>query len=117
MRLLFALLLNFNQVYAVANHDHQQRHHDENKSIAISGQAIQRNQIKVMTAGPKTIQITREVLGKIVPNANRTIYVYPRYNGIIHKLTKQLGDQVDKGETLATIESDQTLQTYTITAQ
>ncbi|WP_367607990.1 efflux RND transporter periplasmic adaptor subunit [Legionella sp. W05-934-2] len=89
---------------------------EENRAVAVSNEAVDHNQIHVAIAGPQTILITLEVVGKIVPNANKTLYIYPRYDGIIQKLTKQLGDKVEQGDILATIESDHTLQTYSITA-
>lgn len=111
MRYLLLLMMMITNTFAGAGHADE-----KSKSVTVSRQSINDNQIKVATAGPKTIQITRDVLGKIVPNADKTIYIYPRYGGIIKSLSKQLGDKVVKGEILATIESDQTLQTYEITA-
>ena len=90
--------------------------HFVNNEIRLSDKRIKDNQIQVLTAGRQTLKISKDVLGKIVPNANATLYVYPRYNDIIKLLSKHLGDKVKKGEILATIESDQTLQTYTIMA-
>jgi len=113
MRYLFLLLLLVNIAYADGDHKHQG---ENNNAIAVTNDAINRNQIKLVTAGPETIIMTREVLGKIVPNADKTIYIYPRYNGMIQRLTKQLGDKVEKGDILATVESDHTLQSYKITA-
>ena len=90
--------------------------HNEIKIIKLSDDVIKDNNIKVLVAKEKNIKISRDVLGKIVPNANKTIYIYPRYSGIIKSLTKYLGDKVQKDDVLATIESDTTLQTYTIKA-
>lgn len=88
--------------------------HEEENIIKISPQMVKDNNIEILVAGKKNIQITRDVLGKIVPNANKTIYIYPRYSGIIKSLTKYLGDHVRKNELLATVESNQTLQIFSI---
>ncbi|KTD61720.1 efflux RND transporter periplasmic adaptor subunit [Legionella spiritensis] len=90
--------------------------HHENHVLILSAKTIKKYNIKTEQAGKQEIQMTRDVLGKIVPDANKTIFIYPRYSGIIKKLTKFLGDKVKKGELLAEIESNQTLQTYAIHA-
>ncbi len=84
--------------------------------IHLSDKTMRQYQIKLAKAGPKTLEMTRDVLGKIVPNANKTLYIYPRYSGIIKRMTKFLGDKVRQGELLATVESNQTLQTYEVNA-
>lgn len=99
------------QLFASSVHEDE---HGEENIIKISPQMIKENNIEVLVAGEKNIQITRDVLGKIVPNANKTIYIYPRYSGIIKSLTKYLGDYVKKDELLATVESNQTLQIFSI---
>ena len=102
-----------------SDHDvvsNEEASHNEAKAMQLSDDVIKDNNIKVLIAEEKNIKITRDVLGKIVPNANKTIYIYPRYSGIIKSLTKFLGDKVQKDDVLATIESDSTLQTYIIKA-
>lgn len=90
--------------------------HPDDEIVCLSDDVINRYHIKLAMAGPKIIEITRDILGKIVPNANKTIYIYPRYSGIVQKMTKFLGDEVHEGELLAKIESNQTLQSYDVTA-
>ena len=116
MKRCLLLCLFMTSAFAGVGHDHDESMASENQGISLSKQSINDNQISIATAGPQTIQVTRDVLGKIMPNANKTIYIYPRYDGIIQSLNKQLGDKVEKGDVLATIESDQTLQTYKLTA-
>jgi len=67
-------------------------------------------------AGSKTLDKKLTVVGKIKPNRDTMTPIYPRYAGIIKSLTKNLGDQVQKGEPLVTIESNESLQNYTINA-
>jgi cobalt-zinc-cadmium efflux system membrane fusion protein len=69
-----------------------------------------------LSAGPQEIIFTKKIVGKIVPNANKTIYIYPRYNGLVMSLMKQLGETVHKNDVLSTIESNDSLQKYQITA-
>ncbi|MCW8410106.1 efflux RND transporter periplasmic adaptor subunit [Legionella sp. PATHC035] len=72
--------------------------------------------IEVATAQSQTIKTQLKVVGKIVPNRDTLAPIYARYSGIIKSLTKNLGEEVTKGEVLAIIESNESLQNYTITA-
>ena len=104
------------RLFAESGHHEEERAHQEKEIVRMSADVIKRYHITLDKAGPKAIEVRREVLGKIVPNANKTIYIYPRYGGIIKKMTKFLGDKVREGELLASVESNQTLQTYEIKA-
>lgn len=116
--IILAVLLGFySLLFAESNHsEHKEEHEHEKKIIQLSPNVIKKNNIELLTVGPQTIEITRDVLGKVTPNANKTLLLYPRYSGVIKKLTKYLGDKVKKGEQLAIIESDQTLQEYSLSA-
>ena len=117
-KILLILLTGFHSMlFAQSEHsEHNEEHGVEQQVIQLSPGTIKENNIELLTAAPHTIEITRDVLGKVVPNANKTLFLYPRYSGVIKKLTKYLGEKVKKNEKLAVIESDQTLQEYTLTA-
>ncbi|HAU1249893.1 TPA: HlyD family efflux transporter periplasmic adaptor subunit [Legionella pneumophila] len=72
--------------------------------------------IQTTKAQGQTIKTQLKVVGKIVPNRDILAPIYARYSGIIKSMTKNLGDEVAKGEVLATIESNESLQNYTIQA-
>lgn len=72
--------------------------------------------IKVETAGPATLVETVSLYGRIVPADSHRRDVSARFPGIIRSVRKRLGDPVRAGEALATIESNESLQTYTVTA-
>lgn len=72
--------------------------------------------IETAVAKEETIKKQLKVVGKIVPNRDTSAPVYPRYSGIIKSMTKKLGDKVSKGDVLATIESNESLQNYTVSA-
>ncbi|HAT1924045.1 TPA: HlyD family efflux transporter periplasmic adaptor subunit [Legionella pneumophila] len=72
--------------------------------------------IQVVTAQSQTIKTQLKVVGKIVPNRDTLAPIYARYSGLIKSMTKNLGEEVTKGEVLATIESNESLQNYTIIA-
>ncbi|CAM2942944.1 efflux RND transporter periplasmic adaptor subunit [Legionella worsleiensis] len=72
--------------------------------------------INSVQATGATIEKQLKVVGKIVLNRDTMAPVYPRYSGIIKSLTKNLGDEVAKGELLVIIESNESLQNYSIPA-
>lgn len=72
--------------------------------------------IQTEVAQSQTIKTQLKVVGKIVPNRDTLTPIYARYSGIIKAINKNLGDEVTKGEVLVTIESNESLQNYTITA-
>ncbi|AWN75904.1 TPA: efflux RND transporter periplasmic adaptor subunit [Legionella pneumophila] len=72
--------------------------------------------IETATATSQTIKTQLKVVGKIVPNRDTMAPIYARYAGIIQTMNKNLGEEVKKGEPLVTIESNESLQNYTINA-
>ncbi|STX55743.1 HelB protein [Legionella beliardensis] len=72
--------------------------------------------IEIATATSQTIKTQLKVVGKIVPNRDTMAPIYARYAGIIQTMNKNLGEEVKKGEPLVTIESNESLQNYTINA-
>lgn len=73
-------------------------------------------QIQTSIARSEIIKNRLNVVGKIMPNRDTMAPIYPRYSGIIKVMTKNLGDEVVKGDILVTIESNESLQNYNIVA-
>ncbi len=67
-------------------------------------------------AGPATIRETVTVYGRIVPNREQVRTVSARFEGVIRSVTVSVGDQVRTGQALARVESNESLQSYTISA-
>jgi cobalt-zinc-cadmium efflux system membrane fusion protein len=72
--------------------------------------------IATATAGPGAINDELVLYGAIAPDATRVRAVHARFPGVIRSVNRYVGDTVRAGETLATIESNESLQTYTVTA-
>ncbi|MFP5336969.1 MAG: efflux RND transporter periplasmic adaptor subunit [Gammaproteobacteria bacterium] len=72
--------------------------------------------IKTEVAGPATLTETLTLYGQIAANPERQRDVSARFPGLIRSVSKKLGDTVSAGETLATIESNDSLQTYALKA-
>lgn len=72
--------------------------------------------LEVETAGPATIRSTVGVLGRVAfaPGAQATLRA--RFPGKVLSVAKTVGEPVKAGETLARIESNESLRTYELTA-
>jgi cobalt-zinc-cadmium efflux system membrane fusion protein len=72
--------------------------------------------IGTATAGPGTIREELTLYGAITADATRVREVGARFPGVIQSVSHQVGDTVRPGETLATIEANDSLQTYAVAA-
>lgn len=72
--------------------------------------------IATATAGPGVITEWIRVHGVIAPDASRIRAVKARFPGVVRSLSRQVGDAIRAGEVLATVESNDSLQTYAVTA-
>jgi membrane fusion protein, heavy metal efflux system len=84
--------------------------------IALTPEAVHEAGIEVSTAGPGRLSDVLVVYGNIAPNAERVRNVTARFPGIARAVKKAAGESVRAGEVLATVESNDTLEAYPITA-
>ena len=73
--------------------------------------------ISVERVGPQIIRNTIRIRGRIVPSEHRIAHVIPRFAGVVREGRKHIGDSVVKGEVMAVIESNQSLQPFELRAQ
>lgn len=95
-------------------------HHEEIKSAAqqvlIDPTAARNAGIAVSVAGPASLKEALSLYGVVQPNAERMRTVVARFPGVVKSVTAALGDHVKAGDVLATVESNDSLQTYAIKA-
>jgi len=72
--------------------------------------------IETEIVAPATLVQTLTLYGRIAADPSRQREVSARFPGIIREVHKKLGDRVNAGEALAVIESNESLQSYTVTA-
>ena len=84
--------------------------HSEEGHIALTPEQIEHAEIAIDRVGPASIRETLPLYGQIVPNAEREHTVSARFPGVIKNVAKQIGDAVQQGETLATVESNESLK-------
>lgn len=92
--------------------------HEEGKSehLKLTAEQIESANIGLAQAGPAEVRERLPLYGVITPNAERVREVGARFPGVIRSVTKRIGDRVRQGEALATIESNESLQTYSVVA-
>jgi cobalt-zinc-cadmium efflux system membrane fusion protein len=90
--------------------------HGEEGHIALTPDQIKHAGIAVERVGPASIRETLPLYGQIIPNAEREHTVSARFPGVIKNVAKQIGDAVQQGETLATVESNESLKSYPVIA-
>ncbi len=82
----------------------------------ISAQMAEAFGIETMLAGPVVLEEAVTVYGNIVPNTERVRDVRARFDGAIRSVDVSLGEIVRQGQALATVESNESLNAYTIEA-
>lgn len=106
---------------AEAGHDkkeaaHGEENHEEGaaRHVKLSADQIKAAEIVLAAAGPAEIHETLPLYGVVAPNAERVLQVAARYPGVVRSVSKRVGDPVRRAETLATIESNESLQSYSL---
>lgn len=82
----------------------------------ISPEMSQAFGIETEIAGPATINQSINVVGEIVANSEFTRSITARFNGLVQNVNVRIGDRVEQGDSLLRIESDESLNAYTINA-
>jgi cobalt-zinc-cadmium efflux system membrane fusion protein len=72
--------------------------------------------LETLIAGPIVLQETVTLYGRIMTNTERVREVSARFDGVIQSVTPSLGDTVRKGQSLAKVESNESLKSYTVKA-
>jgi membrane fusion protein, heavy metal efflux system len=82
--------------------------------VQLTPEQLRTANISLQTAGPARLRDALPLYGAIAPNAERMRDVTARFPGLIQNITRKVGDAVRQGETLATIESNESLQSYSL---
>ena len=78
--------------------------------------AARRSGVEIETVGPANLRATISVSGRVRANEDKLVHVIPRYPGIVKRAAMRLGDRVQKGAMMAVVESNQSLQPYSVRA-
>ncbi len=88
-----------------ANQTHTFSYDQVEARVTLTEEQLKHNAIEVLTAAPASIQTNLRLLGEIKLNADKTVQILPRLNGIVESVVANVGDFVKKGQTLAVISS------------
>ena len=99
-----------------AGRDHRFEYESYEGRTTIAADVARAAGIGTATAGPGTISDELVLYGAIAPDATRVRAVHARFPGVIRAVSRNVGDAVRSGDALATIESNESLQTYAVTA-
>ena len=84
--------------------------------VIINDEIAMASGIRTEKAGPANLRKTISVYGQLISPIENTRTISARFDGIVRKVHVNLGDEVNKGMPLLTIESDKSLNSYTIYA-
>jgi len=96
----------------MAEDDHEEEGHEE--ALILSDAELKEFGVELATAAPGTIATTVELPGEILPNQDRVAHIVPRFPGIVKSVSKAIGDSVKRGDSLASVESSESLSTYSV---
>jgi cobalt-zinc-cadmium efflux system membrane fusion protein len=92
----------------------QKDEYSEDVLVSLTAAEIEEFGLRVAPAGPATIERRIELPGVVRANEDRLAHIVPRFAGIVTEVRKRIGDTVKGGETLAVIESSQSLSPYAL---
>lgn len=82
--------------------------------VTITAEAAQASQLQFATAGPGALQETLSLTGRMMLQPAARSEIHAPYPGPVRSVQRNIGDSVRRGETLARVESSESLQTYSI---
>ncbi|WP_425399246.1 efflux RND transporter periplasmic adaptor subunit [Aeoliella sp.] len=108
--------------HADKNEKHDGHGHDEHgdtsdEFLEFSWKKAEHEGIEVVAVGPAVIQEKQSFYGETVINGNTLVHVVPRFPGTLTRVSKMLGDTVQAGEVLATVQSNESLSNYQVKAE
>lgn len=86
------------------------------EKVTISAESARVSGIGVAAVGPGSINETVTLTGRIALQPTARAEVRAPYPGPVRAVLRNVGDQVRRGETLARVESAESLQTYSVSA-
>lgn len=97
-------------------HAHEEEGHEEDAHTKITKEAAEAAGIELAKVQPGQVDKTVHLIGKIIENPNLKSSLHGRFDGVAVAVPAQLGERVEKGQVLARVESDESLQVYDVKA-
>lgn len=111
----FGLSVN---LFASGDHDHDDEHaHEEEKtSVTMTAEVAAASGLTTATAGEGVLQERIKLYGTVVADPLRVSHIQARYPGLIRSVKPTIGTRVTAGDVLATVESNESLREYPLSA-
>ena len=114
---LFALLIFIGYLSPIQSVFASEDEHEGEEGISkIDNNMAKKVGVETAYLASKTLNQTIPVYGSTTIGAEQLFQVGARYNGVIKTINFTVGDTVKKGDLLAVIESNESLNTYKITS-
>lgn len=99
---------------ADSHRGHDEHGHGESSPVEWTEKLLHESHIELKSVSSGQISVGLELPGKIVSYEPNVAHIIPRFPGIIREARKHLGESVKKGDVLAVIESNQSLNPYEV---
>ncbi len=90
--------------------------HDDEFAVMLTPEAINLAGIRILDVKHGSIGRTIELPGEIGFNEDRLVHIAPRFAGIALYANYRVGDYVEEGKVVAVVESNESMNPYSITA-
>ncbi len=87
---------------------------EEGREVSFNAITFKNAGLKVEVAKEETLHPKLSINGIITPNEEQVVQVIPRFAGVVRHIHKRLGSKIKRGDILVTIESDESLKTYSV---
>lgn len=110
--LILLTILSFS-FYASGQHD---AHDDQEQLVNIDRHIAEKSMIKTAIASSGVIHEQLKIYGKTVNDPSQVSHIRARFPGTVTNVSVDIGDAVEEGDTLAYVESNESLKKYPIKA-
>jgi len=114
MKHIYILILLISCMASSAYGSEDHGHEEMTGRTTIEAGSAEAMNIQVSKAGAAFVHQVISLTGKITLNKNRVAQVRARFPGIVRDVKNTLGDEVKKNQTLAIVESNESLQNYPV---
>ncbi|MCX7554209.1 efflux RND transporter periplasmic adaptor subunit [Marinicella sp. S1101] len=102
--------------HASGDHDEHDGDHEEQQMVTIDDHIAEKSMIETAIASSGIINEQLKVYGKTVNDPSQVSHIRARFPGTVVNVNVQIGDTVKVGDTLAFVESNESLKKYPIKA-
>lgn len=102
--------------HASGEHDERDDDHEEQQMVTIDDHIAEKSMIETAIASSGIINEQLKVYGKTVNDSSQVSHIRARFPGTVANVNVQIGDTVKVGDTLAFVESNESLKKYPIKA-